>query len=123
MTDTLSYAVVGHLVGDYLLQNDYQAQGKKVSSPICALHCLLWTLAVLAFAGSGWWVWWVPIVLFVTHFVQDRGPLVRRYMHAIGQDSFAGPPLGPWSIIAVDNVFHLVVLAVVARCLAFQTGQ
>jgi hypothetical protein len=112
ISDSLAFAVVGHLVGDYLIQNDFLAQGKKVSSPICAVHCALWTLAVLAF--SGWWIWWVPIVLFVTHFAQDRGPLVRQYMHLIGQDKFAGPPLGPWSIIAVDNVFHLVVLAVVA---------
>ncbi len=112
MVHTLTYALVGHLVGDYLTQNDWQAQGKKRSSGICSVHAALWTLAVVAVAG--WWIWWVPPALFVAHFVQDRGPLVRQWMHLIGQDSFAGPPLGPWSIIVVDNVWHVVTLAAVA---------
>jgi hypothetical protein len=110
----LSFAIVGHLIGDFILQNDWQAQGKKKSSWICAFHCLLWTLSVILVAG--WWRhWWVWPVLFITHFIQDRGPLVRKWMHLAGQDSFAGPPLGPWSIIVVDNVLHIVVLACVAK--------
>lgn len=113
MTDTLSFAIVGHLVGDYLLQNDWQAQGKKKSSLICAIHCSLWTLSVVTFAG--WWKWWVIGVLFATHFIQDRGPLIRKFMHLNDQDGFAGAPLGPWSIIAVDNVFHIVTLAIIAK--------
>lgn len=113
--NTLVFAIIGHLVGDYLVQNDWLANGKKKSSLICAAHCLLWTLAVMTFAGLQWDHLWVFAVLFVTHFIQDRGPLVRKYMHLMGQDGFAGPPLGPWSIIAVDNVWHLVTLAIVAR--------
>lgn len=114
----LAFALVGHLVGDYLLQNDWQATGKKVSSAICGVHCLLWTASVLAFAGSAWWVWWVPLVLFVTHFAQDRGGFVLWYMNAVGQgERFAKPPLAPWSFIVVDNTMHMVVLAVVARLL------
>ena len=31
-------AIIGNLVGDYLLQNDYLALGKKKSSAICAVH-------------------------------------------------------------------------------------
>lgn len=115
MTDTLSFAIVGHLAGDYLLQNDWQALGKKRSTAICSVHCVLWTVSVVAF--SGWWHWWVFIALFATHFVQDRGTLVRKFMRLNRQDGFAGPPLGPWSIIAVDNVLHIVTLAIVAKFL------
>lgn len=32
-------ALVGHLVGDYLLQNDYMALNKKKSSFHCMVHC------------------------------------------------------------------------------------
>lgn len=110
----LAFALVGHLVGDYLLQNDWQANGKKKSTPICALHCLLWTIAVLGFAWSSWWIWWVPIVLFVTHFAQDRTTFVRWWMGKAGQTGFA-VHLAPWSIIAVDNTMHVVVLAIIAR--------
>lgn len=110
----LSYALVGHLVGDYILQNDWQANGKKKSSAICAIHCLLWTASVVLFAH--WFVWWVPIVLFATHFAQDRTTIVRWWMGKVGQDGFA-THLGPWSIIAVDNVMHIVVIAAIAMIL------
>lgn len=44
-------ALVGHLVGDYLIQNDWMALNKKQSSLHCAVHCGLWTLSVILFAG------------------------------------------------------------------------
>lgn len=118
MTGSLTFAIVGHLVGDYLLQNDWQAQGKKRSSLICGVHCLLWTIAVVV--AAGWWVWWVPPCLFLTHFIQDRTGVVLAWMKLIGQESFSKPPLGPWSIIVVDNVWHIVTLAVIARILGAQ---
>lgn len=111
----LAFAIIGHLAGDYLFQNDYLAQGKKKSSAICAAHCLIWTGCVLLFTAPAWFHWWVPIVLFVTHFIQDRGGLVLAYMKLMGQKAFASPPMSPWSIIVVDNTMHLVVLAGVAR--------
>lgn len=102
--------LIGHLVGDYLLQNDWQALGKKKSSGICAVHCALYTLSIWLFAG------WPPLtlaVVFGLHFAQDRWGFVRWYMHVIGQDKFAGPPLGPWSIIVIDNVMHLLSLHII----------
>jgi len=113
----LSHAIVGHLVGDYLLQNDWQAQGKKQSSWICSVHCVLWSASVMLFAGPAWWRWWVFPVLFLTHFVQDRWGLIRRWMRLAGQDQFAAPPMSPWSLIVVDNTWHLVALWLVARIL------
>lgn len=111
----LAFAIVGHLVGDYLLQNDWMAQNKKRRSPPCAVHCLLWTLAVCLLAG--WFTWWVPAVLFATHFLQDRTTVVARWMKLVGQEGFASPPLAPWSVIVVDNVWHILTLALVARAL------
>jgi Protein of unknown function (DUF3307) len=97
MHDTLAYAIVGHLVGDYLLQNDWQASGKKRSSWICAIHCLIWTFWVVLFAG--WYSWpvdtktiIVPLVLFTTHFLQDRWGFIKWYMLKMGQEKFASPP-------------------------------
>lgn len=111
----LTYAIVGHLVGDYLLQNDWMALGKKRSTPICAIHCLLWTAAVMI--ASGWWAWWVPLALFLPHFAQDRTNVVKWWMGRIGQGAFLQPPMSPWSIIVVDNVWHIVALAVIGKCI------
>lgn len=107
-------ALVGHLVGDYLIQNDWMALHKKQSSVRCAIHCALWTAAVCVFAG--WWlsplVW---LILFVAHFAQDRTNVIAWWMDAIGQHKFRTGPCAPWSTIVVDNVWHIVTLYLVAR--------
>ena len=113
--NTLAFAIIGHLVGDYLLQTDWMAEGKKRSSFICALHCLLWTAAVVVLAG--WWKWWVAPILFATHFVQDRTQIIPWFMRATGKAGFAVGPMAPWSVVAIDNTFHLLTLAILARFL------
>lgn len=110
-------ALVGHLVGDYLLQNDWMALNKKKNSLICLLHAFLWTLAVCAFAE-----WWYPrafLVLLITHFLQDRTNFINYWMDCVGQYKFRTGPLAPWSSIAVDNVFHIVTIWVVWKVQIF----
>lgn len=112
--DPLTLAIVGHLVGDYLLQNDWMAQNKKARIWPCVVHCTLWTVAVMFLAN--WWVWWVPLVLFGTHFIQDHTTIVAKWMRMIGQGkNFMQPPLAPWSFIVVDNVWHILTLAAIAE--------
>lgn len=105
---TLTCALIGHLVGDYLLQNDWMALHKKRNSFRCAVHVTLWTLSVCAFAG--WWNPGVIAFLWLTHFAQDRTNVVLWWMKAIGQEKFATGPCAPWSIIVVDNVWHIVAI-------------
>ena len=114
MDNTLAAAMVGHLVGDYLLQNDWMALNKRKSTLPCAVHCTLWTFAVCAFAG------WSSIpaiaVLWGTHFVQDRTGIIKIWMTKINrQQEFVKPPTAPWSLIVVDNVWHIVAVWVVWR--------
>ena len=113
--NTLLLAIIGHLVGDYLIQNDWMALNKKTRILPCVVHCTLWTAAVM-FLGH-WFAWWVPIVLFATHFIQDHTNIVRLWIEMIGQAKFATPPMAPWSIIVVDNVWHIVTLVAIAKAL------
>ena len=160
--------LIGHLVGDYILQNDWQAKNKTNPHPgkcpiskgfdlqfpcagddpelqaaiqydetmrrwrdanknwwignlACFIHCLCYTLAVWAF--SFWWMpWWGLLVCFVVHFPVDRWCLASVWMKNVsGQKAFATGPLSPWSIIVVDNIWHLLTLygiAVVAGWLS-----
>jgi len=112
----LASAIIGHLVGDYIIQNDWMAKGKKVNSFICTVHCFLWAFAVCLFAG--WYnhpvVW---VTLFVSHFVQDRTNIIPIWMGFVGQKSFRDDILSPWSIIVVDNVWHLVTVWLVWKLL------
>ncbi len=107
--------LVAHLVGDYLLQNDWMALNKKLMTFPCVVHCSAYTAAV---ASCTWWPWWALLAVFVTHFIQDRTQIIRWWMNLIGQEKFAGPPLGPWSIIVVDNVWHIVVLFGLSKLVA-----
>ena len=96
-----------HAVGDYLIQNDWMAQNKKVltwkGELACQVHCITYSLPFLLI-GS----WWAVLAIYITHYAIDRSKFVMWYMNFTGKSDFAKPPLGPWSIFAVDNTFHLV---------------
>lgn len=110
--------LIGHLVGDYLLQNDWMALNKKKAVLPCLVHCLLYTLAIWAF--TGWGLFPLSFV-FLSHFAQDHTTFITKLMNANGQRQFAAGPCAPWSIIVVDNVLHLLVLFVLERGLNGQT--
>lgn len=152
MNETLTCAIIGHLVGDYLLQNDWMALGKKRTSfpdspddwnrPVwelfkffnrwfslpCFVHSMIWTLTVMGFAGwlgftdagyesEKYWFYGLAFtVLFVTHYIQDRTHIIRFWMTSINrQPKFVEPPMSPWSLIVVDNVWHILTIWFVWR--------
>ena len=130
--------LMGHLLGDYVLQNDWMAANKTNPNPgpepsdpyeviewrarwegwldghaACTVHCLFYTLAV--WACSFWWMpWWGLAVCFACHWPLDRFRLAGRWMRNVsGQAAFAGGVLSPWSVIVVDNTAHLLTLFVI----------
>ena len=129
------FLLLGHLLGDYVFQNDWMASnktkplcwgeryeaGKRTTAYreellghlTCTVHCLLYTLVV--WACSFWWMpWWGLVACFLIHWPVDRFRLAGWWMKNVsGQTAFATGPLSPWSIILVDNVFHLLTLAVI----------
>lgn len=98
---------LAHLVGDYLIQNDWMAQKKKVGHFACAIHAGTYLIPFL-FLGLAWWQ---LALIGVEHFAQDRWGFVPWFMKVTGHSAFAGPPLGPWSIILTDNIIHLLWIA------------
>lgn len=112
--ETLFLAFLGHLVGDYIFQTDWMAANKKQHSWPCFVHCVIWSACVVIFAGWGWVAF---VALFIFHFVQDRTHLVRKWMHLVKQDGFATGPYAPWSMVIIDNTFHLLQIWLVAKCL------
>lgn len=113
-SDTLTLAIVGHLVGDYLLQNDWMALNKKKQCLPLLVHVVLWTQSVMLFTGWMFLPWQqrlaVIVILTFTHAVQDHTDVVTKWMDLIGQRQFRTGPCTPWSIIVVDNVWHIVTL-------------
>lgn len=117
--------LLAHLVGDYIVQNDWMAKNKVnpgVFHPFyalpgeftghlaCTVHCLFYTLSVWAFAWY-WMPWWGLLLCFAVHWPIDRFRLARKWMENVsGQRDFANGVFSPWSIIVVDNIFHLLTL-------------
>lgn len=101
---------IGHLLGDYILQTDYQALGKVRSSWICLLHVVLYTVAIYLFTR---WPWWALLITAGTHFAIDRFRLAYHWMGFNNQKVFR-EKMAPWSIVVVDNTFHLIQLYVTA---------
>ena len=58
-------------------------------------------------------------LLFIgaTHVFLDRRDFVLRWMHLVGMS-----PDHPWLSIIVDQVFHILTLALVAQCLTLGTA-
>lgn len=111
-----SWLVIGHLIGDWILQNDWMAKGKQQSwiNRAGLTHFSIYTMVVLA----AWGVWgWrgqslgqlltIGAGIFTTHWLIDAGRLAERWAHFYRQSNVEVVRL------LVDQTLHLVVLAVV----------
>ena len=77
--------LLGHLVGDYLLQNEWMAMNKSKNNmeglKAAVAHCLLYTLAVCVFMWNFDLAW--ICVVWLSHFPIDKFALAEKYMHYI----------------------------------------
>jgi hypothetical protein len=115
--------VISHLVGDYMLQTDWQAMHKRgalTGSPeqrrALASHVATYTLAFVPALiwlspslGAG--VFGIAALIYVPHFIQDDGQLLAAYARTVKKaDIKANPSLGA----ALDQSFHLLTLFLIA---------
>lgn len=100
--------ILGHLVGDYLLQSDWMALNKKKEGVkgwvACLIHCLIWTISMTLFAGMFNIV--LILGLFVSHLILDRTNLVVWFLNA----TRVMPNPAIWKVIIVDNTLHLLMV-------------
>ncbi len=115
--------VVSHLVGDYLLQTDWQARHKRgglarggAGDARRALftHVSVYTVCfipALVANDLGAELLWVVPAIFVPHLIQDDGRLLHTYMKQVKR---LDPQENLAVSIAVDQTFHLLALLIVA---------
>lgn len=118
--EVLAVFIVCHMVGDFILQTDWQARNKygglggdperrrallshvRVYT-LCFVPALLWigieTSLLRALA--------IGVLVYLPHLIQDDGRLLDAYMHRVKGLSQGGN-LG--LRVAVDQAFHLVFL-------------
>jgi len=79
--------ILGHLVGDYLLQNDMMAQTKSKNTVlgwiVCFMHCMFYTTSVCLMMKN-YNLNWI-IIVFISHFFIDKFSLANYWMNMMGK--------------------------------------
>ena len=113
----LPLLLAGHLIGDWVVQTDWQAANKTSSWKANQQHMLGYHLALgalVALAVSPASVAVVLAVSWSTHSVIDRRWPVIRLMRATGSAPFSQTTFG---VVAVDQALHLSILCLLAAVL------
>ena len=129
MAELFIAALLGHLVGDYLLQSKYMALNKSAPGMTglitCTAHVALYTAAVCTF-------WWTinPLLIalvFVPHWIIDRWSLASPWLKMIrgrtfeaafgSKDTYREFDIAFTSIVytVTDNTMHLICLWLVIK--------
>ena len=96
--------LIAHLIGDYLIQNDWMALNKKKSNWACLVHAITYIIPFCFFLN-----WWQILLIAFQHYIQDRTNFIAWFMDIKGSKSFR-ENMSPWSIILTDNIIHLVFI-------------
>lgn len=122
--------ILVHLVGDYLLQNDWMASTKKdlgrEGALACSVHVVLYTLPFLVLTRSVC----ALLVILLTHWLIDRTRVIswfiwlrnqfapKDFRYSWGQargnaghSANRAPYMAVWLMIIADNVVHLLINA------------
>lgn len=110
----LAAILAGHLIGDWIVQTDYQAMNKTKSWKANQQHMLGYHIVLAFFCSLSMPLYWTLATLVVswaTHSVIDRRWPVKRLMVATKSGPFSE---SSWGIFAVDQALHISILAVMA---------
>ena len=114
--------ILGHLVGDYLLQSKTMML-KKSEKGIrgiawCTIHCLIYTATVCLF------LWttnpWIIAAVFLSHWPIDRWSLGAKWMKLVRsrnlKDNYPGNALFYVIVYVVtDNTWHILLMWLVIQ--------
>ena len=116
---TFLWLSLGHLVGDWLLQNDWMARGKRAGLFTFpgTVHFTIYTAAVMgALWLSGVWdggpvAYFVGLAVFLSHWLIDGADLAGWWMRTYRQSD------REMVRVMVDQTLHLLVLALLTALL------
>lgn len=117
--EVFAVLVVSHLVGDFLLQTDWQASNKAgglggvplhrralLSHVVTYMLAFVPALVWIGIETDAAWAILIGLVIAIPHAVQDDRRLLYAYMSQVKGVSETGSGLG----VAVDQAFHTLFL-------------
>jgi hypothetical protein len=114
-----NWLLIGHLIGDWLFQNNWMAHGKQRGplTPAILVHCAVYSAAIVFFlwiASSNQTSPPFPIAalsIYLSHWLIDGFDLPARWMRLVQQSNL------DFVRVMVDQTFHLLALAVLVEFL------
>ena len=108
---SFDWLLIGHLIGDFLLQTSWMANHKVKRYLPLVTHAFIYSIVIafIAQMGFGGLSWLSIAVIFVSHIILDQRKFVQWWLRVI---------MGikktqiPWLQITVDQIFHLLVLVI-----------
>lgn len=109
----LIFAFIFHLIGDYILQNNWMATEKVKRFFPAAIHAITYSLLFLTITNV--WAW---LIILITHFFIDRYRLAIYWIKLVNwnwdSNNFGFPQstltlVSFWLSIIIDNVWHIII--------------
>ena len=112
----MNYIALGflfHLIGDYLLQNDWMATNKTKNTIVALIHASLYSFLFFFITDIECF-----LVLSVSHFFIDRFRLAQYWIMLVnwnwqsknfGYDNDKPLWMSVWLMIIIDNTIHLLI--------------
>ncbi len=111
-SNLLLWGVVAHLLADWLLQNEWMARHKRdLRHPAAWVHSAIHLFCML-FVFS----WPAALVIGISHLLIDTRLPVRWWIERVKR--MPAKPQSAALEVALDQVFHLLLLAAVALVVA-----
>lgn len=116
--DIFAWFILGHLLGDWLLQSDWMALGKRrgLFTRAGLVHYTVYTLSILGvlylsneIPRTSSSLLLIGLIVFISHWLIDATNLVKLWMAVAGQRDQI------MVRVMVDQTFHLLVLALLAQ--------
>ena len=99
--------IIAHLVGDFVIQNDWMTANKKKSNYVCFIHIFTYIIPFIFTALNPLQL----LLISVQHYIQDRTYFItwfcrktKKFQSELNNTSL------PWGHIIVDNIFHIVFI-------------
>ncbi len=111
----LETMIMAHLIGDWLLQTEWQAQNKATNWTALLIHIIIYHLVMFAFLYLSFDFALMPLgisvgFLALTHSILDRqkfvGWLMRTLRIRVVRDN------QKWLSVAVDQALHILLMGV-----------
>lgn len=112
--NTFTWLLLGHLVGDWMLQNDWMARNKQKRLFTLAgmTHFVIYTICIVGFVmlfidGPHTFpsIIYITLIVFISHWIIDATSLAQIWAKLIQQSDLL------MVRVVVDQCFHLLILA------------